>query len=91
MNVGPDGDPKPVKKGVKAPPFPGYDMDRKQFGRKEDDAVRRFQQRLRERGWRVKPTGTFDSETEQTVKAFHREKRLYVDGFVGKNTLRLIW
>jgi hypothetical protein len=79
------------RKGVKAPTFPGYDMDRERFGRKEDENIRSFQKRLAKRGWKIEVTGKFDALTEKIVKAFQREKRLYVDGVVGKNTWRLIW
>ena len=87
INVG----PTPKKPGKKAPAFPGYDMDRERFSRKEDDNVRLFQERLAERGWNLDPTGKFNQATEQIVRAFQREKRLFVDGVVGKNTWRLIW
>ena len=91
--VNPEGGtgPKPRKKGKKAPAFPGYDMERATHARKEDDNVRRFQARLAERGWKLEATGKFNQATERVVRAFQREKRLYVDGVVGKNTWRLIW
>ena len=91
VNLTPTGGTQVVKKGKKAPSFPGFDMDRKRFGRKEDEAVRAVQARLVERGWRLQVTGKFTSETETVVKAFQREKHLFVDGVVGKNTWRLIW
>ncbi len=83
--------PGPRKKGKKAPPFPGYDMDRAHQGRKDDENVKLCQARLAERGWKVDVTGKFNPRTEQVVRAFQREKRLFVDGVVGKNTWRLIW
>ena len=91
VNVPPDGGPKVVKKGVKAPPFPGYEMDRRRFGRKSDDGVRAVQARLKERGWKVPVNGKFDAATDSVVKAFQREKRLKVDGIVGSNTWRMLW
>ena len=91
VNPEPGGDPRPKKKGVKAPPFPGYDMERETHARKTDENVKRFQTRLAKRGWRLDATGKFNARTEQVVRAFQREKRLYVDGVVGKNTWRLIW
>ena len=91
INREPGPGPKPRRKGKKGPPFPGSDMDRARFGRKEDANVRLFQERLAERGWRIETTGKFNARTEQVVRAFQREKRLYVDGVVGKNTWRLIW
>ena len=83
--------PRPKKKGVKAPPFPGYDMDREHHARKADENVKLFQRRLAARGWKLDATGKFNARTEQIIRAFQREKRLYVDGVVGKNTWRLIW
>ena len=50
-----------------------------------------FQQRLIERGWKLTASGKFDLKTEQVVRSFQREKRLFVDGKVGKNTWREIW
>ncbi len=82
---------RPKKKGKKAPPFPGYDMERETHARKQDENVKHFQARLAERGWRIEATGKFNAATEQIVRAFQREKRLHVDGVVGKNTWRLIW
>jgi peptidoglycan hydrolase-like protein with peptidoglycan-binding domain len=66
-------------------------MERETHGRKTDENVRLFQARLAERGWRVEATGRFNVATEQIVRAFQREKRLYVDGVIGKNTWRMIW
>lgn len=91
VNVEPGPGPRPKRKGKKAPPFPGADMDRARFGRKENPNVRLFQERLAERGWRLDVTGKFNARTEQVVRAFQREKRLFVDGVVGKNTWRAIW
>jgi hypothetical protein len=93
VNPSPNGGPKPVKPGVKAPPFPGYEMDRARAAKAKtpDDNVRTFQKRLKDRGWRVPVTGKFDAVTEQVVRAFQREKLLKVDGIVGKHTWRLIW
>ena len=91
VNPEPPDQPPPKKKGKKAPPFPGYDMDRVHHARKADPNVKLFQARFEERGWRISPTGKFNARTEHVVRAFQREKRLHVDGVVGKNTWRLIW
>lgn len=90
VNIEPVG-PKPKKPGKPAPPFGGIDLDREHNARKVDPAVLAFQQRLIERGWKLKASGKFDLKTEQVVRSFQREKRLFVDGKVGKNTWREIW
>ena len=91
VNTEPTGQVKIKKKGKKGPPFPGVDMERSTHGRKVDENVRLFQERLKERGWKIEPTGKFNAATEQVIRAFQREKRLFIDGVVGKNTWRLIW
>ena len=91
VNPEPVPDVKVKKKGKKAPPFPGFDMERETHGNTVNEHVRLFQERLAERGWRIQATGKFNQATEQIVRAFQREKRLFVDGVVGKNTWRLIW
>jgi hypothetical protein len=83
--------PRRKKKGTKAPPFPGTDLDREHNARKVDEGVRLFQAQLIERGWDLKATGKFDKATETVVRAFQREKKLFVDGVVGENTWREIW
>ncbi len=83
--------PKAKKKGTKAPPFGGTDLDREHNARKVDEGVRLFQEQLVARGWDLEATGKFDKRTETVVRAFQREKRLFVDGVVGENTWRQIW
>ena len=83
--------PDTGRPGTKAPPYPGYSMSRKSHSRKVDENVRKFQQRLKERGWRVPVAGKFDAATETVVRAFQREKKLVIDGVVGPNTWRMIW
>ena len=56
-----------------------------------DEGVRLFQAQLVVRGWELEPTGKFDKNTETVVRAFQREKKLFVDGVVGENTWREIW
>jgi hypothetical protein len=93
-HAGVDVEPPPRKakrKGKKAPPFGGVDLDREHNARKVDEAVRTFQEQLVARGWDLVATGKFDKKTEQVVRAFQREKRLFVDGVVGENTWRQIW
>lgn len=83
--------PKPKRKGKKAPPFPGTDLDREHNARKVDEGVKSFQEQLVARGWDLTASGKFDKATETVVRAFQREKKLFVDGVVGENTWRQIW
>lgn len=53
--------------------------------------VRQFQQRLRDRGWKIDVDGIFGPKTEEIVRAFQKEKGLTVDGLVGPNTWRAFW
>lgn len=93
VNVPPSDPPKPKARGKKAPPYPGYEMTQERWRRTRtpDENVERLQERLAERGWRIKTDGKFDAATETVVRAFQREKLLEIDGVVGKNSWRLIW
>lgn len=50
------------------------------------EPVRRLQQRLRERGYTVNVTGTFDAVTKTAVMSFQRQAALTIDGIVGRRT-----
>lgn len=54
-------------------------------------AVRKVQQRLKDRGWSITVDGDFGPGTDSIVRAFQAEKRLTVDGVVGQNTWRSLW
>ncbi|MCL2393270.1 MAG: N-acetylmuramoyl-L-alanine amidase [Acidimicrobiaceae bacterium] len=69
----------PAPAGPQPPPFPGQLLRQGSTG----DAVRRFQQRMRDRGWRIAVDGIFGPETDRVVRQFQREKRIGVDGIVG--------
>lgn len=73
--------------GTLAPPYGGRAL----FHGSRGSAVRRFQQRLRERGWSIVADGIFGPATEAVVEAFQREKGLVVDGIVGPATWRAAW
>tara|TARA_Y100000310_G_scaffold339754_1_gene433452 strand:+ start:11565 stop:12248 length:684 start_codon:yes stop_codon:yes gene_type:complete len=70
------------------PPYPGYLMRR---GRMNDPNVRVFQQRLKDRGWRISVDGDFGPRTQVIVRKFQMEKRLGVDGIVGQQTWDALW
>ena len=48
--------------------------------------LRRWQQRMRERGWSITPDGYYGPETARVARQFQAEKRLGVDGLIGPAT-----
>lgn len=98
------GPAKPVAKpkvpaiGSNAPKFPlpasqffSVDSHNGYKTNKDRDGVRRFQARLKHRGWRIEADGRFGPRTDRVVRAFQAEKRLEVDGKVGRITWAAIW
>jgi peptidoglycan hydrolase-like protein with peptidoglycan-binding domain len=79
--------------GKNAPPFPGYlmSLERWQRTNQPDENVRRFERRLKERGWSVAVDGRLTADLARVIRAFQREKHLRVDGEVGEDTWRMIW
>lgn len=77
--------PAPVASSA-TPPFPGMVTSGSTGG-----AVRQVQQRLRDRGWGLPVTGTFDAMTDVVVRTFQAEKRLVADGKVGPATWAALW
>lgn len=77
--------PKPS--AVKVPAVPSRLLRRGCVG----SDVRKFQSRMRERGWRIEVDGIFGPDTERVVIAFQKEKGLAVDGVVGAETWRAAW
>jgi D-alanyl-D-alanine carboxypeptidase/Putative peptidoglycan binding domain len=92
-NAPPSPGPHSVASGVSAPPFPGHILSVKRFRqtKRPDDDVRKFQRRLKKRGWRIATDGKFTPAVERVVRAFQREKRLRVTGSVDRATWRMIW
>jgi hypothetical protein len=82
------GPPSPVPVAVVAltPAFPGLVK-----AGSRGDGVRRVQQRLRDRGWRVSVNGVFDGTTDLVVRKFQKEKGLVADGIVGPKTWATLW
>lgn len=78
--------PQPPPSPTGVPQFPGYCS----IGSK-DDATRKVQQRLKERGWNITVDGIFGAETLRVVKAFQAAKKLTVDGIVGPQTWNALW
>lgn len=79
-----------------APEWPGRYLRLAQPLMRGED-VRRYQARMRERGWRnsegssLGVDGVFGPETARATRLFQREKGLGVDGIVGLNTWRAAW
>lgn len=59
--------------------------------RADRPGIRRAQQRLRDRGWRISVDGYYGPQTEDVVTSFQREKGLTVDGLLGPQTWRALW
>jgi hypothetical protein len=65
-----------------SPPFPGREIDPGESG----DDVRVWQERMKERGWRIDVTGVHDEQSVAVARAFQLEKDLQLDGIVGQET-----
>lgn len=68
------------------PPFPGFCS----IGSR-DNATRKVQQRLRDRGWTIDVDGVFGPGTLAVVKAFQARRGLGADGIVGPQTWNSLW
>src|SRR5262245_41513571 len=65
-----------------APPFPGRLINPGDSG----DDVREWQERMKERGWRINVTGVHDDQSVAVCRAFQLEKGLGLDGQIGDET-----
>ena len=54
-------------------------------------AIRTWQQRMRDRGWRITPDGYYGPATEKIVRDFQAEKGLTVDHIIGPATWAAAW
>lgn len=59
------------------------------FGHRED--LKRWQLRMRERGWQITADGLYGDQTRNVARAFQAEKRLLVDGLIGPATWAAAW
>ncbi|MET0786185.1 MAG: N-acetylmuramoyl-L-alanine amidase [Paenisporosarcina sp.] len=88
--------------GTKAPPFP-YPSDH-YLGKESPDPkchsgyyaadathVRTWQQRMKDRGWKIGVDGKYGSESDSVCRKFQAEKGLSVDGLVGPKTWDKSW
>lgn len=82
--------PKPTPKpGVKAPAFPGPVLLQPPV--RKSETARRYQRRMRDRGWVITVDGWFGPQSELVTRTFQEEKDLDVDGIVGPDTWRAAW
>jgi len=84
--VGQAGPPVPVPAATAVPPFPG-ELRAGSTGL----AVRKVQQRLHDRRWRLPVTGVFDATTERVIRKFQTDKALVADGRIGPKTWIQLW
>lgn len=59
------------------------------YGHRDD--LKRWQQRMHDRGWHITVDGLYGPQTHQICKAFQREKGLVVDGLIGPHTWKAAW
>lgn len=57
----------------------------------QGEDIRIWQQRMRERGWRISVDGIYGNKSESICRQFQNEKGLAVDGAVGINTWNATW
>lgn len=85
------GKPKPPPTAG-APAFPGRNLSYTNGKPLMSGAdVRRWQQRMRDRGWRITVDGDYGPASAAIARAFQTEKGLHVDGIVGPATWRAAW
>lgn len=82
MEAHPAPPPPPPAPPEEGPGWPGRFMRRGMGG----DDVRAFQQRLKDRGWRIGVDGDFGPETDRVTRQFQADKSLEQDGVVGPAT-----
>lgn len=53
--------------------------------------LERWQRKMKQRGWAIEVDGRYGPNTAKIVKQFQKEKRITVDGFIGKQTWEAAW
>lgn len=92
---------KPPRKGSKAPAFPlprghyfgpksGPDSSVSGYYSHRAD-LKKWQQRMKGRGWSITADGLYGPATAKVARAFQEEKRLGVDGLIGRETWEAAW
>lgn len=85
------GKPSTPKPPPAPPAFPGRLLQHTPHRLIRGADVRTWQQRMRDRGWRITVDGVYGPQSADVCKRFQREKRLQVDGIVGPITWRASW
>lgn len=82
----------PGPTGVGAPAWPlGLDEYWGPGGRTSGPNLKRWQDRMADRGWDIEPDGIYGPETREVAEEFQREKGLRVDGLIGRATWAAAW
>jgi peptidoglycan hydrolase-like protein with peptidoglycan-binding domain len=71
------------------PPFPGRLITQPPPMKGED--VKTWQNRMHQRGWKIKVDSIYGPKSENVCRAFQAEKKLKVDGIVGPKTWDAAW
>jgi hypothetical protein len=84
--------PKPVPATVPPIAWSGSPVSNTFWARSRYDArVYRWQAQMRARGWRIGADGRYGPESANVARQFQKEKRLTIDGILGKNTYNAAW
>jgi hypothetical protein len=85
--------PPPAGRKPTAPPYPGRVLKRDDDQRKPDPALKKWQDRMIERGWTSigRADGRFGPKVERVVIRFQRHCGVTVDGEIGRQTWPLPW
>lgn len=81
----------PLRKGHWYGPESSNSKNHSGYYPKDRQGIKRFQQKLKDRGWTIGVDGIFGPATSKIVKQFQDEKGLRADGGVGISTWKAIW
>ncbi len=88
-------DQTPPQQPASYPKWPGRMIQYKEgwnsSQRYKGGDVRQWQQKMRDRGWRISVDGDFGRESSRILKAFQKEKGLLVDGILGPRSWTATW